>query len=98
MTQRAEHHHQTGWSALSLGFAIFGLLWIVYIPCRQVYVPNDNDIPALADGLLLAPGAHWKDWFARGYSHFWDVYPEWPEGVTGFSRPAFQFVIYLAHF
>jgi hypothetical protein len=97
MTQPALHH-KSGWSALVLGFAIFGLLWIVYIPHRNFYVPNDNDIPALADGLLLAPGAHWKDWFTRGYSHFWDVYPEWPERVTGFSRPAFQFVIYLAHF
>jgi hypothetical protein len=61
-------------------------------------VPNGGDIPALADGLLLAPSAHWQDWFTRGYSHFWDLYPEWPPRVTGFTRPAFQFVIYLAHF
>jgi hypothetical protein len=91
-------HHQTRWGAVLLGFATFGLLWIVYIPCRRVYVPNQEDIPALADGLLLAPGAHWEDWFTVGYSHFWDTYPEWPEGITGFTRPAFQFVIYLMHF
>jgi hypothetical protein len=91
-------HQQTRWGAALLGFAIFGLLWMVYIPLRRVYVPNDADIPALADGLLLAPGAHWEDWFTRGYSNFWDVYPEWPPGDTGFTRPAFQFVIYLVHF
>jgi hypothetical protein len=56
------------------------------------------DTPVLADGLLLASGAHWEDWFTRGYSHFFDTYPEWPFGLTGFTRPAFQFVIYLAHF
>jgi hypothetical protein len=91
-------HQQTRWGAVLLGFAIFGLLWTVYIPYRRVYVPNELDIPALADGLLLASGAHWQDWFTVGYSHFWDLYPEWPEGMTGFARPAFQFVIYLAHF
>src|SRR5215468_9465053 len=81
-------HHQTRWGAVLLGFATFGLLWMVYIPCRRVYLPNGLDIPALADGLLLAPGAHWEDWFTVGYSHFWDSYPEWPEGMTGFTRPA----------
>ena len=89
---------QTGWGALLLGFVIFGLLWILDTPYREFYVPNADDVPALADGLLLAPGAHWEDWFARGYSNYWDVYPEWPRGVNGFTRPAFQFVIYLAHF
>jgi hypothetical protein len=78
--------------------AIFGFLWILYIPYRKIYVLNFTDIPALADGLLLAPGARWEDWFTRGYSHFWDLYPEWPVQGTGFTRPAFQFVIYLAHF
>src|SRR5262249_23837167 len=91
-------HHQTRWGAVLLGFATFGLLWMVFIPSRRVYVPNGLDIPALADGLLLAPGAHWEDWFTVGYSHFWDSYPEWPRGMTGFTRPAFQFVIYLVHF
>jgi hypothetical protein len=89
---------QTGWGAVLLGFAIFGLLWILDTPYREFYVPNMDDIPALADGLLLAPGAQWDDWFTRGYSNYWDVYPEWPPGGTGFTRPAFQFVIYLAHF
>jgi hypothetical protein len=87
-----------GWGAVLLGFAIFGLLWILYTPYRQLYVPNETDVPALADGLLLAPGSDWEDWFTRGYSNFWDLYPEWPLGITGFARPAFQFVIYLAHF
>src|SRR6516165_2423750 len=89
---------QTGWGAVLLGFAILGLLWILDTPYREFYVPNADDIPALADGLLLAPGAHWEDWFTRGYSNFWDVYPEWPLGNRGFTRPAFQFLIYLAHF
>jgi hypothetical protein len=98
-TQRALHHHQTGWGAVLLGFAIFGLLWIVSSPYRRLYVPNDLDIPVLADGLLLAPGARWEDWFTRGYSNYWDAYPEWPWGnVYAFTRPAFQFVIYLVHF
>jgi hypothetical protein len=96
--QRAVRRHQTGWAALLLGFAVFVLLWILSTPYREVYVPNGNDIPALADGLLLAPGAHWTDWFTRGYSNFFDAYPEWPQGSTGFTRPAFQFLIYLAHF
>jgi hypothetical protein len=84
--------------ALLLGLAIFVLLWILSIPYRAVYVPNELDIPVLADGLLLVPGAHWQDWFTRGYSDYWAGYPEWPQRDTGFTRPAFQFVIYLAHF
>ena len=87
-----------GTDALLLGFAISGLLWILSIPDRGLYMLNEWDIPALADGLLLAPDAHWQDWFTRGYSHFWDVYPEWPPGHAAFTRPAFQFLIYLAHF
>jgi hypothetical protein len=96
--QRAVRRYQMGWGATVLGFAIFTLLWILYSPFRQLYVPNETDIPALADGLLLAPDAHWEDWFTRGYSNFWDLYPEWPLGMTGFARPVFQSVIYLAHF
>jgi hypothetical protein len=88
----------SGRHALLLGLAICGLLWILYTPYRQIYVPNGDDIPALADGLLLAPGARWQDWFTRGYSHFWDCYPEWPMHGSEFTRPAFQFAIYLAGF
>jgi hypothetical protein len=76
----------------------FGLLWILYTPYREIYVPSGADIPALADGVLLGPGARWQDWFTRGYSHFWDLYPEWPPNDTGFTRPAFQLLIYLVHF
>jgi hypothetical protein len=94
--QQAARHPER--SALLLGLTIFGLLWILYIPYRELYLPNGYDIPALADGLLLAPGARWQDWFTRGYAHFWDLYPEWPAHNTAFTRPAFQFVIYLAHF
>jgi hypothetical protein len=89
---------RTGRSALLLGFAIFGLLWILYVPYREIYLPSSLDIPALADGLLLAPGARWQDWLTVGYSHFWDGYPEWPQHDTEFTRPAFQFLIYLVHF
>jgi hypothetical protein len=96
--QRILHHHQAGWSAVLLGFAIFGLLWVLTSSYRQLYVPNTFDIPALADGLLLAPGARWEDWFTQGYSNYWINYPEWPTGRTAFTRPAFQFLIYLAHF
>jgi hypothetical protein len=94
---------QTGWGALLLGFLIFGLLWILYIPWREIYMPPDGDsIAILADGSLLAPGARWQDWFTRGYSHLYDLYPDWQGLVplpytTAFTRPAFQFVIYLAH-
>ena len=57
----------------------------------------------LADSLLLAPDARWQDWFTQGYSHFFDLYPDWPaHGLevtrTAFTRPAFQSIIYLAHF
>src|SRR5262245_25561895 len=98
-SQRDVHHYQTGCGALLLGFAVFGLLWILDTPYRELYVPNSIDIPVLADGLLLAPGAHWQDWFTRGYSNYWDVYPEWPLGkMMGFARPVLQLVIYLAHF
>ena len=87
------------WSALLLGLAIFGLLWFLNMPFRQVYVPRADDVTALADGLLLLPGARWEDWFTRGHSYFFDAYPEWPgQHLTAFARPVFQFVIYLAHF
>jgi hypothetical protein len=94
---------RAGRSALLLGFAIAGLLWILY-PWREIYIPlGITSLPLLADGSLLVPGAHWQDWFTRGYSHFWDLYPDWPvhgrEATdTAFTRPAFQFMIYLAHF
>ena len=98
---RAGRH--SGWSALLLAFAIFALLWILHIPLRAIYVPNEDDISNLADSLLLAPGVRWYDWFTRGDSHFFDLYPDWPAHGTefawvGYSRPAFQFVIYLTHF
>ena len=100
-TARTGRH--SGGIALLLGFAIFGLLWILHIPLREIYVPNEDDISTLASSLLLAPGARWQDWFTRGYSHFFDLYPDWPAHGTefarmAFTRPAFQFVIYLAHF
>ena len=78
--------------------AVFGLLWLVGMSYRQVYVARVDDVTALADGLLLVPGARWEDWFTQGHSHFFDAYPEWPRELTAFSRPAFQFLIYLAHF
>jgi hypothetical protein len=78
------------WGAVLLGFAIFGLLWILDTPYREFYVPNTDDVPALADGLLLAPGARWEDWFTRGYSNYWDAYPEWPSGGNGFTRLPFN--------
>ena len=85
-------------SALLLGLAIFGALWLLNIPYREIYQPDDNDITALADGLLLLPGARWQDWFTRGHTFFFDTYPEWPWGLTPFARPAFQCMIYFAHF
>src|SRR5262245_35825621 len=97
--QRTLHHHQTGWGGVLVGFAIFGLLWMLSSPYRQLYVTHDLDLPALADCLLLVSGARWEDWFTRGYANYWDAYPEWPWATRfGFTRPAFQFVIYLAHF
>jgi len=87
-----------GAAALCIGFLVCVLLWLVDIPYRHAYQPNDNDVTALADALLLLPGAHWQDWFTEGHTHFFDAYPEWPWGLTPFARPAFQFLIYLAHF
>jgi hypothetical protein len=77
---------------------VFGLLWFLNSPYRQVYQPTHDDVSALADGLLLRPGARWQDWFTRGHLYFFDAYPEWPLRETEFARPAFQFLIYLAHF
>jgi hypothetical protein len=82
----------------ALGAAIFALLWLLNIRYRQVYVPRLDDVTALADGLLMLPGAQWQDWFTQGHSHFFDAYPEWPWGLSAFARPVFQFAIYLAHF
>jgi hypothetical protein len=98
--QAARH---SGRSALLLGIAIFGLLWTLQAPLRENYVLNDDEIAMLADSLLLAPGARWQDWFTRGFSHLYDLYPDWPAHGTEFarmrfSRPAFQSTIYLAHF
>lgn len=94
---------RTSRNALLLGFAIFWLLWILHIPWREFYMPGNETIPLLVNGSLIAPDAHWQDWFTRGYSHFWDLYSDWPSHgreatKTNFTRPAFQFIIYLAHF
>jgi hypothetical protein len=94
--QRTGDH--SGEVARLVGLAICVLLWVLYIPYRAIYLPNGIDIPDLADGLLLAPDASWQDWFTRGYSHFFDLYPEWPYGITAFARPVFHFLIYIAHF
>jgi hypothetical protein len=81
-----------------LAAGTFIVLWLSNIPYRHAYQPSHDDITALADGLLLLPNAHWEDWFTHGHSNFFDAYPEWSVGQTGFARPAFQFLIYLAHF
>jgi hypothetical protein len=99
--QRAGRHSEL--SALPVGFVIFGLLWILHIPLREIYVPSGDDISQFADSLLVAPGARWHDWFTRGYSHSFDFYPDWPAHAAEYARiawmrPAFQFLIYLAHF
>ena len=83
---------------LLVGAIVFLLLWILSIPYRADYMPNREDIFHLADSLLLVPDAHWQNWFTHGYSDCCAPYPEWPEDVFGLTRPAFQFVIYLAHF
>ena len=97
-TSLTTRRHHPLWSALLLGCAIFALLWLLNIPYRQAYQLTENDVTALVDGLLLLPGARWEDWFTRGHSHFFDTYPEWPWGLAPFARPAFQYLIYLAHF
>ena len=84
--------------AIAVGTAIFALLWLLNLRYRQVYVPRLDDVTALADALLMLPGAHWQDWFTQGHSHFFDAYPEWPWGLSAFARPMFQCTIYLAHF
>jgi hypothetical protein len=89
---------QTAWSAVLLGFAIFWLLWLLDTRYREFYAPNWGDAPVLADGLLLAPGARWEDWFTQGYSNYYVGYPEWPSSSTAFTRPGLQFLVYLAHF
>ena len=86
------------WTMTVIVVGGFLSLWLLNLPYRRVYQPTDNDVTALADGLLLVPGARWEDWFTRGHSHFFDAYPEWPFGLTRFARPVFQFVLYLAHF
>ena len=80
-----------------VGLASFTLLWLLNTRYRLAYQPDADDVTALADGLLLVPGASWVDWFIHGHSDFFDTYPDWPWGVTPFARPAFQFLIYVAH-
>ena len=89
---------RTASSSLLLALIVFALLWMLLAPYRRIYLPRVDDITALADGLLLLPGAHWQDWFTSGHSRFFDAYPEWPWGLSPFARPAFQSLIYLAHF
>ena len=87
--------------AVLAGFIIFAILWALYsYHYGAIYIPNNLDIPALADGALLAPDAHWTNWFTRGYADFWNLYPDWqsPSNNTAFTRPLFQLTIYLAHF
>ena len=87
------------WNAVAVGLGVSALLWAINLPYRGVFQPTDNDATNLADGLLILPGAHWQDWFTRGYRDFFESYPEWPhQHLTAFARPAFQFLIYLAHF
>src|SRR5262249_28559316 len=81
-----------------IGAIIFLALWLVNSAYRQSYQPTDNDVTALADGSLLLPGARWQNWFTLGHSRFFDTYPEWPLKLTAFARPAYQLLIYLAHF
>ena len=104
LIDRSSATRRAGRNALLLGFAVFGLLSILNIlTFRKIYVLNEDDIAVLADSLLLAPDARWQNWFTQGYLHFFDLYPDWPaHGLevtrTAFTRPAFQFIIYLAHF
>src|SRR6516165_1949971 len=84
--------------ALLVGAIVFLLLWILSIPYRADYMPNREDIFHLSLSLLLTPDAHWQNWFTQGYSDCCAPYPEWPLDVFELTRPAFQFVIYLAHF
>jgi hypothetical protein len=103
LKDRSSAARRAGASSLLLGFAIFGLLWILDTPLREIYVPNEDDISHFVDSLLLASGARWQDWFTRGYSHDFNLYPDWPAHGTEFAgmayaRPAFEFLIYLAHF
>lgn len=95
---RASSRNAVAWVPILLCCVVFAALWLIDLPYRHAYQPTDNDVTALADGLLLVPGAHWQDWFIHGHSHFFDAYPEWPLGLTAFARPVFQFTIYLAHF
>src|SRR5215471_18145288 len=97
-TERAGPGYRQISSALLIGMLVSGLLWLLNARYRQVYQPDDNDVTALADGLLLLPGARWQDWFTQGHSHFFDVYPAWPWGLTPFARPAFQGIVYVSHF
>jgi hypothetical protein len=103
LRDRSPVGRRAGARTLLLGFAIFGFLWILHIPLRKIYVPNEDDISHFVDSLLLAPDARWQDWFTRGYWHDFDLYPDWPVYGSEFarmaySRPVFEFLIYLAHF
>jgi len=81
-----------------LWVATFRSLWFINSGYRGAYQATENDVTGLADGLLLLPRARWTDWFTIGHAHFFDPYPEWTWNSTPFARPAYQFLIYLAHF
>jgi hypothetical protein len=87
-----------GASAILLALAVFAGLWLLNAPYRQAYQPSHDDVTALADGLLLLPGARWTDWFTQGHTRFFIPYPEWSIAQTGFARPVYQGTIFLAHF
>jgi hypothetical protein len=74
---------------------VAGGLWLAGAPFRRVYHPDYIDIPTLVDGALLRPGAHWTDWFTRGYGDFWDLYREWPNHQTAFARPLFSWLVHV---
>ena len=81
-----------------VALAVFAGLWLLNSPYRQAYQPSHDDVTALADGLLLLPGARWTDWFTVGHTRFFIPYPEWSIAQTGFARPVYQGLIYVAHF
>ena len=96
--QRALHHHQTGWGAVLLGFAIFGLLWISLLHiassmCRTISIfPSSQTAYSSPLALVGKTGLPAVTRIIGTYtrSGHWATH--------GFTRPAFQFVIYLAHF
>ena len=91
---------RAGWGAVLLGFAIFGLLWILHISISRDLCAERCRYSRPRRRLTSCP---WRPLARLVHSRLLAFLGPIPglaaaARLRGFTRPAFQFVIYLAHF